>query len=340
LKIWKEAELPTIIQEDQFKQEFAEYCKALSNPEKIYETYFKMPERELQNVKDVVSGNNTLLKWKLQELQLLGVSENNILSYINDIRDEMDTLAGQGLIFRLVFVSLDINITTKSSFFEKLRARIIPYIPLEGLKYGLNHVALQIGPYLIHWTNSSLVTITPLASASACAMIYPDEKFKIKGEAQIKKVCEAIADWNLKMKYNRLTSNCQNFVEYMFTQVGCTPTWIPGGLIDSFVSEISKCEIGVHQMKIRDLTGKEKKIQRLRRLYCLLQQFKGECNNKTVPRRKSTTSRKRVCGSIKMYRKSFSTSRVISSKRLWNLIGCQYIPCLTKKISLQSSVLN
>jgi len=253
--IFTETELPDVVKTERFKSEFENYCKILSDPKLIYDTFFKMPSQRVGDLEDV-SDMHVLLKWKLFDLQLLGEDSPKMKHELNVLIDEMNAITKDGLVFRLIFVTIGDN-DQKTGFFEKLQARALPYMPSKGMKFGLNHVALQIGPYLIHWTDSSLVTIHPLASQSACAMIYPDEKFRIRDTEQIKKVCAAIAKFNLGNTYHAIKCNCQHFVWFMMDELNCKPKWKPNGHIQTFVEEISKCEIGVHEMKIRDFKGEK-----------------------------------------------------------------------------------
>lgn len=41
------------------------------------------------------------------------------------------------------------------------------------MKYGNNHAALQVGPYLIHWFNDSIVHINVVSLKKALLLIYP-----------------------------------------------------------------------------------------------------------------------------------------------------------------------
>jgi len=161
---------------------------------------------------------------------------------------EMHEISKEGFDVKLIFITRE-DKDQKIGFFEKLQARAFPYMPFGK---ELNHVALQIGPYLIQWTLSSLVTISPLATYSACPSIYPNEDFRIKEPEQIQKICDVIAQYNMSNTYHALDCNCQHFVWFMMDILKCKPKWKPNGHIRTFIEEISKSNIGVHQMKIRD----------------------------------------------------------------------------------------
>lgn len=134
--------------------------------------------------------------------------------------------------------------------------------------YGLNHAALQIGPYIIDWNESAIIIPRWMSSANSTLLIpvREDDKAAIRFNA-LPKICKKLVEFNTQWKYSSLTysasnktCNCQDFVQKLMEWLECAPTWKKGGYIDTYIKKIKEGAIG-EELKIWDMSeqggGKE-----------------------------------------------------------------------------------
>jgi len=83
------------------------------------------------------------------------------------------------------------------------------------IKFGLVHVGVQIGSYIIHWFNDSLVHFTDIASNSPLLAVDVSQLDLEKPEdfAKIREMCKVCVDYNTNKKYDNKTCNCHFFVD-------------------------------------------------------------------------------------------------------------------------------
>jgi len=189
-------------------------------------------------------------QWVVDEGRNNDKSDDILLTKIQEQKKAL----GNKLMVRIIISSLP-NID-KQSFLGGLTALIASHItPL-----GLNHTSLQVGPYLIHWTDSSLVTVHNVgAHKNVLALIYPDTKFVLdiqEDKENVMKLCNSIVDFNGKM-YDKYTNNCQKFVEVALASIGCQKKWLKNGPIEKFLSHVAKLDCTASNMTFWDLKGIE-----------------------------------------------------------------------------------
>jgi len=117
---------------------------------------------------------------------------------------------------------------------------------LSGLsEYGLVHLAIQIGPYLFDWLNTSELRIRRLTSATAMLFLYPCSEIdsSISIENKIQDIALFLINWRT-LPYNVLDRNCQTFVNEVLKVLDIQKTWIKQSNntpIRDFLNTIEKC---------------------------------------------------------------------------------------------------
>jgi hypothetical protein len=91
--------------------------------------------------------------------------------------------------------------------------------------YGPVHTCIQIGPYVLHWYNNSLVKVDSVKSTNSLlaldvAVIDIDRNVSIKRNSSICKIIELAANYNMFKKYDLITCNCQHFVDDILKILG------------------------------------------------------------------------------------------------------------------------
>jgi len=87
--------------------------------------------------------------------------------------------------------------------------------------YGLVHTALQIGPFIIHWVNTSLARFDPLGSRKALLAIDLGEFHSGNPEhvQQFKGIVNTAIQWNLTKEYDTKSNNSQKFARVLCKQL-------------------------------------------------------------------------------------------------------------------------
>lgn len=91
---------------------------------------------------------------------------------------------------------------------------------------GRVHLGCQIGPYLVDWTDSSLVSIRTLASCEPLVLLRMTDCVLYQGPdlAKVEKLLSAAAQvivaWNTGKKFDAKKGSAQNFVTELFAALG------------------------------------------------------------------------------------------------------------------------
>lgn len=236
-------------QEDFFNK-FIATVQIYTNPEKFMEEYFQWPtEITLEHVQE-----NKLpwhFQWVVDSGRVNSITDQDLLEKILKMQEAL----GNKLTVRVIISSLP-KVQDKQTFLGGLTVWVASHItPL-----GLNHTSLQVGPYLIHWTDSNLVTVHNVGDhKNVLALIYPDTQFALdiqNDKENLMKLCNTIVDYNGKM-YDKYTNNCQKFVDVALLSIGCKKKWIENGPILTFLSHVAKLDCTASKMTFWDLKGKE-----------------------------------------------------------------------------------
>jgi len=91
--------------------------------------------------------------------------------------------------------------------------------------YGPVHTCIQIGPYVLHWVDNSLVKIDIFKSTRAVlaldvTKITLQKGFTLRTDPTISKILDLVADYNMNRKYNLISCNCQDFVDDVLKILG------------------------------------------------------------------------------------------------------------------------
>jgi len=87
---------------------------------------------------------------------------------------------------------------------------------------GFVHTALQVGPQVLHWFNSSLVYMKEWHSEEAILALDVGtlDLNLIDDQARLKKLAELMVKWNTTKEYDRCKSSCQQFVSEAVESLG------------------------------------------------------------------------------------------------------------------------
>lgn len=107
--------------------------------------------------------------------------------------------------------------------------------------WGINHTALQIGPYLLEWNTGELVAPRSLRSNGVVAR-FRFMPITLSADQVIQKVSDVCVDFNLNRTYSRLGSNfnsnganCQSFVDAIISALGLQNFWSTKGPIAHYL---------------------------------------------------------------------------------------------------------
>lgn len=154
------------------------------------------------------------------------------------------------------------------SMLDHITKRLKKIVAQSISPYGLNHAALQLGPYIIDWNESGIIIPRWMSSANSTLLIpvRDDEQASVRFNA-LPKICKKIVEWNVNWKYTNLTfntskklSNCQDFVLKMLEFLDIQPNWKKGGFIDVYINKIKEGAITGDELKIWDVTDNCKQV--------------------------------------------------------------------------------
>jgi len=232
---------------------FEIFKKRYFDHEALYSYYFELPNRDLAE-EDLEPTNTNLplfLFWNIDMLALQGLSKKLILEILNS---QIKMLSQTDWSVRLVLATLsdkDRRETYSMADYFRLAA-----VSIAGITYGMNHTALQIGPYYIHYTTSNLVTLHDVENKSnAFVMLYPHKQFALKySKDNMIALCRVIVEYNMGRDYDDMEHNCHNFVEAVFDEIKC-PSFPEEGPIANFLKLVKTSRTGVNHMRIKNLEG-------------------------------------------------------------------------------------
>lgn len=129
--------------------------------------------------------------------------------------------------------------------------------------YGLNHAALQIGPYLFDWNTSEIVLPRTFRSRNVVLLIPINDVCVVpKTESNLLRISEFITEWNRNWKYSRDSSNnqkkvgnCQHFVECLLQELRIQPSWQKNGPIENYIGKLKSNALGGETLRIWDKQG-------------------------------------------------------------------------------------
>ena len=102
------------------------------------------------------------------------------------------------------------------------------------LDYGLVHVGIQLGSWVVHWFNDSLVHITTTkATRPNCAIDIGSLDLEDDSDVEkIQNMCSVITRYNIEMTYNNYTNNCHKFTNEIIESLGFPTLEFKGQLGD------------------------------------------------------------------------------------------------------------
>lgn len=125
--------------------------------------------------------------------------------------------------------------------------------------YGLVHVGVQIGAYIVHWFNDSLVHFTDIASGSAllAADIGELNLNDLGDAAKLREVATICKDYNTTKKYDNKSCNCHTFVDDVLDTLQMKKDQVFEGQIGDYLKRL---RTNVLAKEFIDPITKEKKI--------------------------------------------------------------------------------
>jgi len=129
-------------------------------------------------------------------------------------------------IVRIVFFSIGFQ-KQKATFRNKILGLLS--------KYGLVHIGIQIGPYLIDWVDSSELRIRPLSSKNIMLALYYSFNSSVDPYGNdFRNTVNKIIDIR-RETYNELSNNCYQIVDRLSRELNVPKKWIKNGPIRNFV---------------------------------------------------------------------------------------------------------
>jgi len=120
-------------------------------------------------------------------------------------------------------------------------------------KYGLVHLAIQIGPYLMDWMKNSEVRIRSICSSTSMVFLYPHPNSNFNpNDMEIKrKITNYIFDFR-KKEYNLNSCNCQHFVDNFLNILNIDKNWTRNSYkpIRSFLKEIKNQKVKLEEYQL------------------------------------------------------------------------------------------
>lgn len=108
--------------------------------------------------------------------------------------------------------------------------------------YGMFHTALLVGPWLIDWTDKSLVIPKEVRYTNRPFLILDiPSTYQVKDiELLQKKIAEFSVDWNLNKTYSEVSCNCQQFTESLCEYLGLELKLSKYEVYNSFLLNLKK----------------------------------------------------------------------------------------------------
>lgn len=233
------------------KREIAQELEVWQDGDKYYNHYFSLD-----------------IMWRDKKRKLLIDGSVTDPKELEEIREEKKAEFKAQIVKPLTIKLLLTNLPDDGlSTLAHLAKRIKKTVAQSFTPYGLNHAAMQLGPYIIDWNESGLIIPRWMSSANSMLLIpvRDDEQASIRFNV-LPKICKKIVEWNSQWKYTNLTfnpskklSNCQDFVVKMLEFLNIQPNWKKDGFIDTYINKIKEGAIG-DEMKLWDVTDGGKQV--------------------------------------------------------------------------------
>ncbi|KAL9641889.1 hypothetical protein ABK040_000827 [Willaertia magna] len=186
------------------EKQYINFCK-----EKLKKTDNTLTERSLQILAQNLTINERLLYLALNPIFLESLQnglQNSLQQKKRNNKNGCDNTAA--------YVKLKLIVTELSeSRIHRLQRSVAHFLNQVNQEWGYFHTSLVFGPFLIEWTDSSIVTIRPRSSSKA---VFAADIYKFKTEIEIDKalhtIVNVICQWNGEKIYSNDKCNCQHFV--------------------------------------------------------------------------------------------------------------------------------
>lgn len=123
-------------------------------------------------------------------------------------KDILDIFADRKIKVKFVLI--------KSGIWDSLPSALQKFLSSYS-NFGLYHSALIVGCYLIEWSRYGIVNIRNIKNSRKAEIYYDLGEIDV---SQIHDMCKVIIKWNKEKEYNRLNSNCQQFVTEVIEVLG------------------------------------------------------------------------------------------------------------------------
>ncbi|EFC38267.1 predicted protein [Naegleria gruberi] len=122
----------------------------------------------------------------------------------------------------------------------RLVANVLRVTERKKLGFGLVHVAILLGQYIIHWFDDGLVHLTPIKSSHPNLAVEVGELDieEKKDQEKIKQLCFVISEYNTKMVYNNRNCNCHHFVRDCISALDLNFSSIMKGQLGNYLRRI------------------------------------------------------------------------------------------------------
>jgi len=148
---------------------------------------------------------------------------------------------------------------SKSRLKTRVAANMLMFTEKSKLGFGLVHVAILIGQYIIHWFDDGLVHMTPIRSAHPNVAVEVGELDiqEVTDFERIKSLCYVISEYNTKMIYNNRSCNCHHFVRDCFHAMGFNLSCIMKGQLGSYLQKVRSGKLINEKVFINPITGRK-----------------------------------------------------------------------------------
>eukprot|EP01080_Neovahlkampfia_damariscottae_P001185 gene1185-10699_t len=121
---------------------------------------------------------------------------------------------------KIKLVITEVSHTPKERQLRKILSPVASSFNLTP-EFGLFHSAIIIGPWYLEWTNKSLcIPKKCFSSAALVAVDVPTNLELVDVDVVVDRISEVISRWNIFRKYDRMSDNCQLFVDDIFASLG------------------------------------------------------------------------------------------------------------------------
>lgn len=154
---------------------------------------------------------------------------------INSLREKLKAKNIETLKVKLILIDVE-HLEGKSTLEKLIHTQVARF--LNASKFGLIHSAIQVGSYVFHFFNDSLIHATTFRSKNPLAAIDIGEIniFKEEGEQTLQKLCQFFYEWNSQKKYDSMKCNCHHFTSSCMKVMKCKAKF--GGQLGKFLKKI------------------------------------------------------------------------------------------------------